>query len=770
MSFLYISVQPAEPYFLWQLEIQLHNFRQIGIDMENVHVLLGYKPSNGLPSLFDKLIKKSDAKFYFYSDTRPKGYQYTSSIRPHLLKKHFESFPNLSERTIFYHDSDIIFRERIEENKFQKDNIWYLSDTINYLSASYLDSFGKDLLVNMCSVMDISPKKVIDNILNTGGAQHIMKNVNSNYWNDVEKDSEAIFIFLTQHNANREDNKKIQVWCADMWALLWNAWKRNIETRIDPELDFCWPKDHISKWYSTKILHNAGVFQKDKNEYFCKLIYKHTKPYFIDYSNLKTNTCSEIFVSKIKELEKDQPSEELSRLSIVLLANNIDINKQNKLLNYLRYLRKHIECSIIILEEGDWPRLNKKKLTEYGSYHFIGESMTSKFIKRYVRSKYFLFSDSSILLPIENIKKGYISLTTASSETLVIPYDNLKRADIEFHSRFRELLEIDKKKIKNLSTSTNNTYSECFIVDKKTYLLSGGENKHFTFFKRDGFNLEREVRFRILGFSVIYIKKTAVKLYEQISKERKNIDKKDYLSICRYTKDDLKRCIASKHYSESYVYTIPPAISLPIDVYCINLKKRTDRTCHVLSQFKNRTEFSLIIFEAVEHKVGNIGLWNSLIAILQLAKRNNLKHLIICEDDIQFTSFYSSDRMYNTIKEMYSYGIQMLIGGSTGGHRQTHRISDNLVWIDQYWSNHFLVIHHTCFDKIINHNYDAKKAVDITLSEVILHKAIMVPFIATQAIFGYSDVTPYNNENPNSIIKRFYDNEQKLKYLINALE
>ena len=40
---------------------------------------------------------------------------------------------------------------------------------------------------------------------------------------------------------------------------------------------------------------------RKKSTYFCKLIYKKSSPYYIDFSHLREDVCSAIFVKKIKE-------------------------------------------------------------------------------------------------------------------------------------------------------------------------------------------------------------------------------------------------------------------------------------------------------------------------------------------------------------------------------------------------------------------------------------------------------------------------------------
>lgn len=201
---LYISAQPAEYYFLWQLEIQLQNFEEMGILSQNIHVLLSYKPKVGIPVFFEEFTQHNkQAQFFFYSDQRVNP-KYLSSIRPHILKQHFDKYPELETKTICYHDSDIIFRERLDEVILSKDDFWYFSDTRNYVAASYLKRFGTDFFNKLCKSVEIDPQLVEKNEFYSGGAQHIMKGVTASYWNKVEVDSERIFTFIKEHNAKLE--------------------------------------------------------------------------------------------------------------------------------------------------------------------------------------------------------------------------------------------------------------------------------------------------------------------------------------------------------------------------------------------------------------------------------------------------------------------------------------------------------------------------------------------------------------------------------------
>ncbi len=57
---IYLSAQPDEKYFLWQLEIQLLNFNRLGISCDHIHVIIGYDQDKGISN--DALLFKENEK------------------------------------------------------------------------------------------------------------------------------------------------------------------------------------------------------------------------------------------------------------------------------------------------------------------------------------------------------------------------------------------------------------------------------------------------------------------------------------------------------------------------------------------------------------------------------------------------------------------------------------------------------------------------------------------------------------------------------------
>ena len=296
----YLCVQPRLVYYAWQIEVMLNNFIKHGINPNNIHILVGYSSDQNdvtnhpdVVSLYTNLIAKfSLVNFFFYKDTRINP-QYISSIRPNIIKQHFLNFPELENDSIFYHDCDIVFTSHPNFDKFTKDKIWYLSNTVDYIGSKYILSKGEDIYLKMCDIIGIDKKipKIMES--NSGGAQYLLKNTNYEFWNKVELDCEKLYQFFTEDESKKLSQNPsyhpIQKWTSDMWAVLWNAWYFEHETKVDEYFNFTWATDSIKKWNEYVIYHNAGV--TEDGDLFFKGKYINTLPFFIQ------NTFSDKYAS-----------------------------------------------------------------------------------------------------------------------------------------------------------------------------------------------------------------------------------------------------------------------------------------------------------------------------------------------------------------------------------------------------------------------------------------------------------------------------------------
>lgn len=306
----YICVQPRILYYAWQVEVMINNFIKHGINPNNIDILVAWNPNDDTSKpenveAWNKLASHySSVRFFFYEDTRQQPIYYISSVRPNILKQHFKAHPQLESEAIFYHDCDVVFSQPPNFNAFLSDKIWYLSNTNSYINYDYIASKGQDVYYKMCSIIGMEP--IVPQLMNSnsGGAQYIIKNVNYAYWNKVEKDSEQLFYQITQLNNQKKiadpTYHELQIWCADMWAVLWNSWKFGNETKVVPEMDFSWATDPSNKWNETIIYHNAGA-TCGCDGMFYKAFYMDVLPYNIEIEKFNKEKNCYNYVLEIKE-------------------------------------------------------------------------------------------------------------------------------------------------------------------------------------------------------------------------------------------------------------------------------------------------------------------------------------------------------------------------------------------------------------------------------------------------------------------------------------
>ena len=303
----FVCAQPAIPYYTWQVEVMLNNFIDIGINLNNVDIVC-QKEGGVISNAWSALANKYPARFLFYDDTR-KTKHYISSIRPNILKQHWQRFPELKDEVIFYHDCDIIFTKLPSSwitDDMLKDNHWYGSNTNSYISHSYIASKGEDILDKMCEITSINKRVIVDNEENCIGAQYLIKNVTSEYWERVESDSEQLYKQITDINnikkAENPEYHELQIWTADMWAVLWGAWRLGFETKVHENFDFCWGTSNIDSLSNCNIYHNAGVVS-GKGGLFFKGDFINKLPYNEDII-VNENTASEKYWHLIQKTAK----------------------------------------------------------------------------------------------------------------------------------------------------------------------------------------------------------------------------------------------------------------------------------------------------------------------------------------------------------------------------------------------------------------------------------------------------------------------------------
>lgn len=487
---IYLSAQPDAFYFTWQIELQVFNFNNLGISPKDIHVLIAYDPEIGLQRHFEELIKKLEgcASFYTYPDKRIKP-QYASSIRPHIITQHVERFPELQAETIFYHDSDIIFRALPDFSRMMSNEKWYVSDTKTYLDSNYIKMAGTEsLLQQMCDALGINVQKVINQDTNCGGAQYLLKKVPIYFWKKLEIDAENLYIIMNKFNAENasfieksKPTKKIQSWCADMWAILWNALLDNRSVEIHNEMNFCWADSPISFWYKNKILHYTGNVSRENTKIFRKTNYSVFEPnYDRGLNEIDCNSCSAPLVDLIKKynIKAEKERTNLTDCTIIILFNSDESQGLEILLTQLKYIEKFLTINICIIEKGTTKVFNNNivGLKEYQHVFSdaLNESDLSTDIYKIINisnSDNFLLTRSNIFIDISDYKEAFKRIRLQVSKIIIPGNESISKVDRLFQSIFDKCIDplLLKLNIGKFNTAKADGVS-CMFFERNVFL------------------------------------------------------------------------------------------------------------------------------------------------------------------------------------------------------------------------------------------------------------------------------------------------------------
>ena len=268
---------PIDTYFTWQVHMWLESLKEISLSDKAIVLMFIPKGREMNPKFQQIMDLYPEVEFNIYNDehdiSRLLGI-YIPILRPYTAWRYWTEHPEMKDKAVFYCDSDILFTEHFNIDKFLDDDIIYCSNTNSYINASYFDSKVRDVLPDKleqyktidvleetAKIVGINRQICEKNNLHSGGTQYLMKNIDAEYWEKVMDDCIPVIQYLRGINKQffANESKGFQSWTADMWAVLWNFWYREQETKVVPELDFAWVHDPLTKLDKLGIYHNAGA-------------------------------------------------------------------------------------------------------------------------------------------------------------------------------------------------------------------------------------------------------------------------------------------------------------------------------------------------------------------------------------------------------------------------------------------------------------------------------------------------------------------------------
>jgi hypothetical protein len=159
----------------------------------------------------------------------------------------------------------------------------------------------------MCRIVGCHPFLIRDRQSQSGGAQYLMRGVDFQFFDKMERDCERMYREVTDLNNKKKQldpkHHELQIWCTDMWCLLWGAWMRGYDTHVSPALEFCWATDPLEKFEKNYIFHNAGVTKAGEG-FFYKGLYTNSLPYQDERYPINPQSASSKYHELLMEVGK----------------------------------------------------------------------------------------------------------------------------------------------------------------------------------------------------------------------------------------------------------------------------------------------------------------------------------------------------------------------------------------------------------------------------------------------------------------------------------
>jgi hypothetical protein len=128
----YIVATSDSKYYRWQMLVQIHNFKEMGMLDDLIYVVA--KTGKRKSKYLGYIEKETGVEMHVYKDDR-KSKIYTPSVTAHVMKKFVKKHPEQGE-IFFYLDPDVLFTEKPEfTGSIINNDVWYLSDTKSYLDC-----------------------------------------------------------------------------------------------------------------------------------------------------------------------------------------------------------------------------------------------------------------------------------------------------------------------------------------------------------------------------------------------------------------------------------------------------------------------------------------------------------------------------------------------------------------------------------------------------------------------------------------------------------
>ena len=159
--------------------------------------------------------------------------------------------------------------------------------------------------------------------------------------------------------------------------------------------------------------------------------------------------------------------------------------------------------------------------------------------------------------------------------------------------------------------------------------------------------------------------------------------------------------------------------------YCINLDRRLDRWLKVLDEFKKHKFGKVERFSAIDGNNlinntkllnGELGILETHIELIKKSKENNLKNILIFEDDVYFST--DINKIENYIKNIPNNWDMIYFGGNHTYGSPLEKIKENVYKLNYTVSLHCVALKSTIFDEVLSILEKKEKQVDNYYTEI----------------------------------------------------
>ena len=145
--------------------------------------------------------------------------------------------------------------------------------------------------------------------------------------------------------------------------------------------------------------------------------------------------------------------------------------------------------------------------------------------------------------------------------------------------------------------------------------------------------------------------------------------------------------------------------------YCIHLPKRTDREENMYKELDYFIPNQYTILDAVKHPIGKIGVSRSFKKAIGEAKKLNLKHVLVFEDDVKFTSDKSREGFQNALDSLPD-DWDILLGGIYAD-TNLFECNEHMKKVESFSALHCVLFRDTVYEKILEHKEDKHQTIDL---------------------------------------------------------